>query len=255
MVKNACHRIHIYCYRSMSLHPVFLDVTPCNITVHKRNREPKMDKSIKRYTELPYVLQALCSRELTLLSPGSWDDKNDAFFVEEYRKKANHGSIVATCLSAANPTYHHWKLFTHGASGAALYFKRREFEDWLEAHPKLEGQFVVYRTEDKLREHPPSIAELPYVKRWAYRAEEEFRLLLGCANRNVKVQSVEFDLGMVEQVVLNPWLPKPTFQAVKKVIQSIDGCSELPVLRATMVQSDSWQKLALHVVAEDRGTA
>lgn len=124
-----------------------------------------MNQSLKRYTELPFVLQALCTKKLTLLSPSTWDDKNDAFYVEQYREKSGHGSVVAMCLSETNPTYHHWKLFTHGASGAALYFKRDEFGNWLSHQPKIKGKLVKYCTEDELRNTPPTVDELPFLKR------------------------------------------------------------------------------------------
>lgn len=206
-----------------------------------------MNNALKRYTELPFVLQALSNRELTLLSPRYWDDKNDAFYVEHYRKRAEHGSVLAMCFSATDPTYLHWRIFTHGASGAALYFKRDAFEAWVAGQPSLQGRMVEYRKEDDLSQTRPSLEMLPYIKRWAYRAEEEYRLLLPLRETKVKAHSLSFDLQMVEKVVINPWIHKLTFESVKKIIHSIDGCSNIPVQRAAMVESSRWRKLALNI--------
>jgi hypothetical protein len=202
-----------------------------------------MNDTLKRYTELPFVLEALSKRELTFLSPKSWDDKNDAYYVNHYRKKSGHGSLLAMCLTKTDPTYHHWRLFTHGASGAALYFKRREFESWIAGHPKLKGKLVEYLKEEDFVKKTPSLEDLPYIKRWAYRAEEEYRLLLPLVEKK-SLDQVEFDLEIVEQVVLNPWMPESTYKAVKQVISSIEGCSQISVRRASMVDSSRWKSLA-----------
>ncbi len=207
------------------------------------------ENSLKRYTELPYVLQALVTRKLTFQSPKSWDDKNDAYWMEQFRKKAGHGSVLAMCLSQTNPTYHHWRLFTHGASGAALYFKPTEFHSWLLKHPSLQGREVQYFLETQVSNDSVTLNDLPYTKRRAYEAEAEFRVILSSVRRNKKIATMDFDLSMVKQVVLNPWMPKETCNAVRHVIRRIEGCSEIPVRRATMVESDKWKTFALSVTS------
>lgn len=203
------------------------------------------DPSLKRYTELPYVLQCLQTRTLTLLSPSTWDDKNDAFFIDEFRKQRRLRAVHALCLTEAVQTYHHWKVFTHGASGACLYFDRSEFEKWLTATSGLAGRKVLYRTVRELRARPPSLADLPFLKRRAYSQEDEFRLLHCSQSSAARTWSIAFPIEMVEQVVLNPWLPVGVVTDLKAVIRSLPGCSNLPVQRATIVQSDEWQRLAV----------
>ena len=56
----------------MSAH---LDVMPMN----------KM--KLRRYTDIPILLDMLVNRKITLLDPASWEDRNDSFYVEKYRSK------------------------------------------------------------------------------------------------------------------------------------------------------------------------
>lgn len=72
---------------------------------------------LRRYTDLPFLFDYLRTRELALLSPKSWVDKNDSYFVEQYAKAKGFQSTYALCLAEAPETYHHWKVFTTGSSG------------------------------------------------------------------------------------------------------------------------------------------
>ncbi|NVM78165.1 hypothetical protein FHW83_003989 [Duganella sp. SG902] len=206
-----------------------------------------IDKLV-RYTDLPYVLQMLKSKSLTLLNPASWDDKNDAHYVECYRKKKDLMSVLALCLTEASQTYHHWRIFTQGSSGACIYFKRGEFLDWLKEQKDIVGRKVIYRTvkqlKDDISKNKIELDDIPFIKRKAYQHEAEFRLIFDSLKSSKKFENFTFPLATIEQIVLNPWLPQSTVSAIRQLIQSMDGCKELPVLRATIIENNDWRSLA-----------
>ncbi|MGX9693589.1 DUF2971 domain-containing protein [Achromobacter anxifer] len=199
---------------------------------------------LKRYTELPFVLQLLYSKKLTLVNPSAWDDKNDSHFVQAYRDRRGLGSVLALCLTAAQQTYHHWKVFTHGASGACIYFNNQVLQTWINETDLLEGREVVYRTLAQIQKQPPQLGELPFLKRKAYEHEGEFRLLYSTMKKSVVAQSFDIPLGIIDFIILNPWLPPSTANAIEQVIHRIDGCEQLEVKRATIVKNDAWQRAA-----------
>ena len=199
---------------------------------------------LKRYTELPYVLQILQTRQLTLVNPNSWDDKNDSHFVQAYRDRKGHGTVLALCLTGAAQTYHHWRVFTHGASGACIFFDKEKLLSWIKADGQTTGRKVQYKTLAQVQKAPPSLDDLPFIKRKAYQHEAEFRLLHTTRRKSIAVKSFEIPMDMVHGVFLNPWLPQATVSAIEDVIHRIDGCEELEVLRATIVKNDDWQKAA-----------
>lgn len=199
---------------------------------------------LKRYTELPYVLQILETRKLTLVNPSSWDDKNDSHFVKAYRDQKGHGSVLALCLTGAAQTYHHWKVFTHGASGACINFNREKLLRWIDEDELITGREVEYKTLPQVQKSPPSLDDLPFTKRKAYEHETEFRLLYATKRKSVAVKSFDLPLETIDSILLNPWLPQATIAAVKDVIHRIEGCEELNVFRATIVKSDAWQQAA-----------
>lgn len=43
-----------------------------------------METSLRRYTELPCLIDYLQTKELALLNPALWDDRNDSYYIEMY---------------------------------------------------------------------------------------------------------------------------------------------------------------------------
>lgn len=48
----------------------------------------------RRYTTLPYLLDMLHNKRLTLLDPSRWEDKNDAYFLKTYKKERELKSVL-----------------------------------------------------------------------------------------------------------------------------------------------------------------
>ena len=48
---------------------------------------PKTAPILNRYTSLPIALDILVRHRVTLLSPETWEDRNDAFYLERYREE------------------------------------------------------------------------------------------------------------------------------------------------------------------------
>ena len=135
-------------------------------------------KSLRRYTELPFVLHMLRSRQLALLNPSSWDDKNDAYFMEEYRQRNALSGVFVLCFARAPETYHHWKVFSPGSSGVCVKFDKAKFSAWAKSNSGMRARAVTYKTLKKLQDIPPTLPDLPFVKRYAFRDEKEYRLVL-----------------------------------------------------------------------------
>jgi hypothetical protein len=132
---------------------------------------------LRRYTSLPALLHLLHTRKITLLSPESWDDRNDAFFMSQYKKRRGAKSILALCFAEANETYHHWRVFTHGSDGVCIVFRRDQLVAAFDTVPNIYKQAVEYKLITELQKFRLSVAQLPFLKRQPYRDEKEFRLV------------------------------------------------------------------------------
>ena len=143
-----------------------------------------MATTLRRYTELPYLIDYLQSGELALLNPKAWDDRNDSFYIEEYARARELEGIYALCLAEAFETYHHWRVFSNGSGGVCIEFDKDKLIAEVADVPGLRAETVQYRTIKALREQPVAESDLPFLKRHAFRDEKEFRLFVGRKTRD-----------------------------------------------------------------------
>ncbi len=133
-----------------------------------------MVKFVKRYTTLPFLLYMLSIKELTMLSPDSWDDKNDSYFMQQCKDRKQYKSVRVLCLTEASETYHHWKVFADGTSGVCIEFDKEKLTSWVTNVSGLRTGSVKYLTLKALRAASPEPYDLPLLKRYAFRHEKSF---------------------------------------------------------------------------------
>ena len=198
---------------------------------------------LRRYTDLPFLFDYLRTKELALLSPKSWDDKNDSYFVEQYAKAKGFQSTYALCLAEAPETYHHWKVFTSGSSGVCMEFNKVALISHALKVPGLRAESVAYSTIKDLRVSKPKADQLPFLKRIAFGDEAEFRLFV--ARDEPFTAPIRFNVpaAVVNRIVLSPWVPKSVSDQVKETIKEIKGCKSLRVFRSTLVENEGWKQL------------
>jgi hypothetical protein len=128
--------------------------------------------------------------------------------------------------------------------GRLHLLRQRKLLAWLSEDDLIEGRKVIYRTLMQIQKEPPTVNDLPFLKRKAYEHEAEFRLLYSTKRKSVPFKNFVLPIDITDGVYLNPWLPIATFNAIKDVIQKIEGCEELEVMRATIIENKEWQDVA-----------
>ena len=201
-----------------------------------------MTHFLNRYTSFASLLAMLQRREITLLSPSLWEDRNDAFYMGEYKSRKQLKTLVALCFSQAEETYHHWRVFTHGADGVCITFRRAPL---LNALKDLRTGAVTYRKIADLPRFKPKLEQLPFLKRAPYEDEREFRLIYEDKKIEAETKSFPIPLSCISRVTLNPWLAPPLAAAMKSAIKQISGCSGLKVYQTTLLENETWKKAAM----------
>ena len=204
-----------------------------------------MEATLRRYTEVPYVIDLLRTKELVLVNPKAWDDRNDSFYIEQYARTAGLCNTYALCLAEAPETYHHWRVFSHGSGGACITFDKRKLLRCAATVNGLRAESVHYKTIPKLRAEPPTTEELPFLKRYAYIDEQEFRLFCGSKKKGAPpILRIPIPLSAIKRITLSPWLPKAVADHVKETLKGIDGCHGLKISRSTLVENEVWKRFA-----------
>ncbi|MER0170306.1 MAG: DUF2971 domain-containing protein [Nitrosomonas sp.] len=199
---------------------------------------------LRRYTDIPFLLDYLRTKELVLLSPKMWDDKNDRHCLESYARASRFDSIYALCLTEASETYHHWKVFTSGSSGVCIEFKKDDLIRFAEKVSSLRAEPVQYQTIKELKIKRPTLEQLPFLKRNAFKDESEFRLFV--ANNNPSCEPLRFHVpaSAVNRVILSPWISDVVAKQVIATLNEIKGCKTLKVKRSLLIDNESWKQLA-----------
>jgi len=198
---------------------------------------------LRRYTELPQLIEMLKSRTITLNDPKNWDDQNDAVLLEKYRQKRELGKIFALCFTEAAETYHHWKIYGGSVSGVCIEFVKARF---LASIPKNEGFRhgpVKYVRVDALSSYQNSVSKWPFLKRLPFSGEKEYRLIFKDREHGEHTaHQMNLDLKTINHIYLSPWMHKNTADAVAEMIRYLPQCCDLNVTKTTLVSNRQWSK-------------
>jgi hypothetical protein len=198
--------------------------------------------TLRRYTDIPALIYMLRRRRLTLLNPGNWDDKNDSHFIELYREKKQLGAVLALCFTEVGETYHHWRVFAPGTSGVCVRFKKDALLGHLLKKTTIRAGAAQYKMLNHVRTAALSAEDLPFLKRYAFRDEQEFRLVY---NTRHALQSKDFSLPLecIDRITINPWLNERLADGLWDTIRELKGCEHLIVGQSSLVNNREWKKL------------
>lgn len=196
-----------------------------------------------RYTSLPSALDILRTKQITFLSPNSWEDKNDIHFLNVYKARKEIQSLHAICFSGVKQTFHHWHVFAKGSDGVCLRMNRRKLLEIFEKTEGLEHGEVQYFDFEGARRNS-TIDLLPYMKNSRYADEGEYRAIMLSKAKGQDLPKVKIELDIISRITLSPWLASSLEDSVKKTIQSIDGVERIEVKRSSITESSEWKKIA-----------
>ena len=201
-----------------------------------------LNKFIRRYISVSAVIDTLRRGEITLLDPQSWDDRNDRYFMSLYKERKKLSGLYALCAAQCSETYHHWRVFTSGADGACLEITRTPFEKALSRHSDIsfgEVEYLLLQAAERLTES--DLDRLPFCKRKGFEAEEEYRVIARSDEKQAAALLLEFDIGWISNVYLNPWMPEPLVESVRTTLQSLVGDTKISIQRSHLIDSQRWK--------------
>jgi hypothetical protein len=198
---------------------------------------------LRRYTELPSLVYMLVHRRLTLLDPSSWDDKNDSYFLSLYREKRKLKSVLALCFTRAGETYHHWRVFAPGSAGVCVQFDTTKLmRSCMSSVDGMRAETVQYLTLPRIRAKRLKIEALPFLKRAAFEAEDEVRMLWESDAEEKKSLPVPFKLEAIKRITLSPWVHPILGSEVIGLLRSIEGCGKLKFVKSTLIGNAEWME-------------
>ena len=239
---------------------------------------------LRRYTHLESLRNILCTKSLTLLDFQEWEDKNDSYFMSLYKEERKAKSLLALCLTSASERFHLWNVFGpktelrslkgterslgrgryNGSSPLARIGVRIRFDrsELLEAISRYRGMVkggdIDYLTHaqleslaDKRRVIDP-IAKLPFVKRYGFRDESEFRIIYESRTKSVRTIDIPIPMSCIKGIIFSYKLNRDDYRAIRKDLLSMKECQGMDIRRSNLTESRAWQGAADKVVTAVR---
>jgi hypothetical protein len=200
---------------------------------------------LHRYTDLTATLHLLRAKTITLLDPEKWNDRNDAHFMAEYKRAKSAKSVLALCFAERNESYHHWRVFSHGSDGVRIEFDKEMLLSTFAKDDRVKMGYVRYKKVEEVRQSKfIKIESLPFLKRFPYEDEGEFRIIYVDNQNPMDHKDYRIEIDWIRRITLSPWIHKDLYKSVKLTLRAIEGCSGLKISRSTLIENEKWQRLA-----------
>lgn len=196
-------------------------------------------KRLKRFTTIGSAIDLLRNKRIAFLDPEKWDDRNDAEFMRLYKGKAKCESLKALCCTQSPETYHHWKVFTHSTDGCFIEFEKKPLIDSVRTDERYRASGMEYIGLDEIELCDYQYTSLPFLKRAGFKPEEEFRIIY-TGECDEEVHFMDIDLGWINRIVLNPWLPPSIAASIKDTFWEISGKTDLKITASKLTNSQTW---------------
>ena len=239
---------------------------------------------LRRYTHLESLRNILCTKSLTLLDYQEWDDKNDSYFLSLYKEERKLKSLLALCLTSASERFHLWNVFgpkrerrsLRGAErqlgcgsynrysplariGVRIRFDRLQLIEALRKHNRgVKWNDIDYLTHKQLEELATTrsgsspIAKLPFIKRYGFRDESEFRVIYESKTRSVSKTAIAIPLSCINRIIFSYKLNYRVYRAIRSELRLMDGCQGLDIRRSNLTESKTWKAAGEDVIRAAR---
>ena len=94
-----------------------------------------------------------------------------------------------------------------------------------------------------MRDRELAVKDLPFLKRFAFAHEHEFRLIFESESDKVPSLDIPIPLSCIDRITLSPWIHESLAFYLKKLLWSIDKCSKMKIVRSTLIGNEEWKNL------------
>jgi hypothetical protein len=204
-------------------------------------KNKKRSRKLNRFTTLPVLLDLLKRKKIVLLNPLTWEDRNDAEIILEYKKRKRIPDLFAVCFGIGDETIHHWKTYANGISGCCIEFDEDKLLKSFQDVKKFRWGDVEYMRVKKIENTAIPIERIPFTKRWPYRCENEFRILWeGKTSRSTIDVHIDFD--SINKITLSQGIPAEVYKSIKELLHDEIGDPTQKINRSTLYENRRWIK-------------
>ena len=80
---------------------------------------------------------------------------------------------------------------------------------------------------------------MPFTKRWPYRCEEEFRIIIE-TNEEMDFYEIDIQLDFIKKVTISQQMPKQIYETIKKKLKNSKDNPESRINKSTLYENFNW---------------
>lgn len=194
---------------------------------------------LNRFTTIPYLIDILITKKLTLLNPKTWQDHNDVDLLLDYKSKEKIPGLVALCFTHGNETIHHWTAFSNNESGCCIEFNKEILLTVLDKDERIKHAKVKYISLNKLPKAEIPTKDIPFNKRYPYSCEAEYRVI-AILKEDAMTYPIDIPLNSIAKITLSPKLPESTFENLKSLLTGLIGDEHIEINQSSLFKNKEW---------------
>jgi hypothetical protein len=198
--------------------------------------------ALRRYTDLASAIRILQSSTVTLLDPTLWEDTNDSHYMELYKEGRGLQTLLALCFTKSNERFHYWRIFAPGPSGVCIEFDKQLLCDYAAGLNGVQMNTVTYLTLDQLTASPPLMAQLPFLKRYGFKSESEYRIIYTSKTKQREVLDIPISPSCIRKITFSPWMHPSVYDTVSAAFKSLPSCEAIKISRSTLIANEKWKQ-------------
>ena len=125
--------------------------------------------------------------------------------------------------------------------GVCIHFNGPSLESALRKVAGVKFKEVEYVKINELRKKKPATNELPFIKRFPFQPEKEYRALWESKVKACAALDIAIDLSSITRITLSPWLHPNLRKNLVAALKRIDGCKGIPMWRSTLTENATWK--------------
>ncbi len=202
--------------------------------------EKKSSNKLNHFTQLPRILTWLEKESLILADPEKWEDQNDVEMIKEYKTVKGIKKLFAICFCNDAETIHHWKAYAKGPLGCCVEFDQEKLLKAIDKVSEIRKKSVQYKEIAKINSTKIKAGNLPFIKRWPYRFEQEFRVIWeGETDRDI--MEIKIPRNVIVKITLSPKLDDRLFKTIKEKLKKKPYYIPLKKINlSTVYKNDEW---------------
>jgi len=209
----------------------------------------EIPKRLHRYTSIKNLMELIKLNKLTLVNPEkwlslSWSDKNDALNLQLYEKQKKT-NIYALCFTQEEESHFYWDSVGGGSVECRITFDGQMLIEKLNnsgVRWGLINYFKIPELKKVIQDKKLQLNDVPFVKRWPYRQEKEFRIIWEGKKQKDSIKIITVDHDAVKSIAINDRISDEKFNAIKEEIKSIKNFKPDRLSRVTVHQNSLWLK-------------